>query len=69
MISETNGATATGQNGAAANGTATSATPRIKICVYCGASAGKSEAHLQMARDLAAAMAAINAELGEFTSM
>ncbi|PNY28131.1 LOG family protein [Tolypocladium capitatum] len=67
MTSDSNGTAAAAQNsaappkGTAADGTATHATPRIKICVYCGASAGKSEAHMKMARELAAAMAARNA--------
>ncbi|KAL3957286.1 hypothetical protein ACCO45_007864 [Purpureocillium lilacinum] len=44
------------QNGVVANGTAkatTNGTPRTKICVYCGASAGGSPAHMEMARELA----------------
>lgn len=51
-----------GQNGSAAlNG---GVAPRTKICVYCGASAG-SPAHMEMARQLARAMAANNIDLGE----
>ncbi|RDA88283.1 hypothetical protein CP532_0320 [Ophiocordyceps camponoti-leonardi (nom. inval.)] len=46
-------------NGAASNGT----TPPTKICVYCGASAGTNPAHLEMARQLGAAMAANNVQL------
>lgn len=42
-----------------------SATPRTKICVYCGASAGGGPAHMEMARQLARAMAAGNIDLGE----
>ncbi|POR38720.1 LOG family protein [Tolypocladium paradoxum] len=62
MTSDSNGTAVTvGQNGTAGNGQEASGEPRIKICVYCGASAGKSEAHLKMARDLAAAMARQNA--------
>lgn len=54
-------------NGASANGTANgnSTVPRTKICVYCGASAGKNEAHIEAARQLARVMAANNIDLGE----
>ncbi|CAM1508079.1 Fc.00g049270.m01.CDS01 [Cosmosporella sp. VM-42] len=45
-------------NGAAANG-----HPRTKICVYCGAGAGASPAHLEAARDLGRVMAANNIDL------
>ncbi|KND93712.1 LOG family protein [Tolypocladium ophioglossoides CBS 100239] len=53
----------TAANGTAANGTKADGKPRIKICVYCGASAGKSDAHLKMARELAEALAANDADL------
>lgn len=71
MVSDTNGTAAAGQNGTAANGTVANDTPepRIKICVYCGASSGKNEAHLKMARELAQAMATAGACLGEFTAL
>ncbi|RDA91599.1 hypothetical protein CP533_4621 [Ophiocordyceps camponoti-saundersi (nom. inval.)] len=46
-------------NGTASNGT----TPPTKICVYCGASAGISPAHMKMARELGTAMAANNIQL------
>ncbi|KAM4056400.1 putative lysine decarboxylase domain-containing protein [Hirsutella rhossiliensis] len=49
-----------GQNGSALGG---GGPPRTKICVYCGASAGSSPAHMEMARQLARAMAANNIDL------
>lgn len=39
--------------------------PRTKICVFCGASAGKSPAHIEAARELGRVMAANNIDLGE----
>lgn len=60
------------QNGVVANGTAkatTNGAPRTKICVYCGASAGGSPAHMEMARELARVMAANNIDLGTSTSL
>ncbi|UNI18645.1 hypothetical protein JDV02_004900 [Purpureocillium takamizusanense] len=54
------------QNGVVANGTSATTTngaPRTKICVYCGASAGGSPAHMEMARQLARVMAANNIDL------
>lgn len=49
------------QNGTSGGG----ATPRTKICVYCGASAGTNPAHIEAARELARVMAANNIDLGE----
>ncbi|PHH90723.1 hypothetical protein CDD83_2828 [Cordyceps sp. RAO-2017] len=50
---------------AAASGPAavSNGVPRTKICVYCGASAGSSPAHMEMARQLARVMAANNIDL------
>jgi len=42
------------------------ATPRTKICVYCGAHRGVNEKHLEAARSLARAMAANNIQLGKY---
>jgi len=39
------------------------ATPRTKICVYCGAAAGASPAHMEAARELARVMAENNVDL------
>lgn len=44
---------------------ASNGTPRTKICVYCGASAGSSPVHIEAARALGRAMAAKNIDLGE----
>ncbi|KAK3180919.1 hypothetical protein K4F52_007732 [Lecanicillium sp. MT-2017a] len=47
-----------------ANGTTTNGTtPRTKICVFCGASPGKSPAYMEAARQLARAMAANEIDL------
>jgi uncharacterized protein (TIGR00730 family) len=46
------------------NGSGTpNGTPRTRICVYCGAGAGSSPAHIEMARELGKAMAAHNIDL------
>jgi len=44
------------------NGTS-NGTPRVKICVYCGASGGKNPAHMEAARQLARVMAANDIDL------
>lgn len=48
---------------ATSNGTAT-ATPRTKICVFCGSSPGKKPEYVEAARTLARAMAANDIDLG-----
>ncbi|KAL6402150.1 hypothetical protein AUP68_14616 [Ilyonectria robusta] len=53
------------ENGTAANGSSANGQTRTKICVYCGASAGASPAHIEAARTLGRAMAASNIDLGE----
>ncbi|KAM5345019.1 hypothetical protein ACJ41O_010881 [Fusarium nematophilum] len=50
------------ESAAAQNGSS-NGHPRTKICVYCGASAGASPAHLEAARALGRAMAANNIDL------
>lgn len=55
----------TGENGLATNGSTTNGHPRTKICVYCGAAAGSSPAHIEAARELGRVMAANNIDLGE----
>ncbi|KAM5383547.1 hypothetical protein ACJZ2D_001996 [Fusarium nematophilum] len=56
------------ESAAAQNGSS-NGHPRTKICVYCGASAGASPAHLEAARALGRAMAANNIDLGESHQM
>lgn len=57
--------TVTGQNGAS-NGTANAnGTPRTKICVFCGSSAGNDPEHVETARELARVMAENDIDLGE----
>ncbi|KAK7432483.1 hypothetical protein QQZ08_001048 [Neonectria magnoliae] len=51
------------ENGAVANGSSANGHPRTRICVYCGASAGASPAHIEAARALGRAMAASNIDL------
>lgn len=48
------------QEAASTNGN----TPRTKICVFCGASAGTNPAYLEAARALGRAMAERNIDLG-----
>ncbi|KAM3461279.1 hypothetical protein NHJ6243_005203 [Beauveria neobassiana] len=42
------------------------APARTKICVFCGASPGKTPEYIEAARALARAMAANNIDLGTF---
>lgn len=51
------------ENGTTANGSSADGQTRTKICVYCGASAGASPAHIEAARTLGRAMAASNIDL------
>ncbi|KAH6893197.1 hypothetical protein B0T10DRAFT_481712 [Thelonectria olida] len=51
------------QNGLATNGSSANGHARTKICVYCGASAGASPAHIEAARELGRVMAANNIDL------
>jgi uncharacterized protein (TIGR00730 family) len=51
------------ENGLATNGSSTNGHARTKICVYCGASAGASPAHIEAARELGRVMAANNIDL------
>ncbi|KYK61636.1 lysine decarboxylase-like protein [Drechmeria coniospora] len=52
-----------GNSNSNGNSNGNGSTPRTKICVYCGASAGGSPAHMEMARQLARVMAANNIDL------
>ena len=52
---------------ASANG-AVNGSSRVKICVYCGAAAGASPAHIQAARDLGKLFAENDIELGMLAS-
>lgn len=60
----TDGSTAqtASQNGTATNG---NSVPRAKVCVYCGASAGTSPAHMEAARELGKILAENNIDLGK----
>ncbi|TQV91006.1 hypothetical protein V2A60_008184 [Cordyceps javanica] len=55
--------TTNGSAPAAAPAAATAATPRTKICVFCGASPGKKPEYVEAARALARSMAANNIDL------
>lgn len=60
--------TVTGQNGAS-NGTANAnGTPRTKICVFCGSSAGNDPEHVETARELARVMAENDIDLGKLSN-
>lgn len=50
-------------NGTTAATNGTNGTPRTKICVFCGSSAGASPAHLAAARELGKIMAENNIDL------
>ena len=50
-------------NGAPTPNGTSNTTPRTKICVFCGASAGKSPEYMEAARQLARAMAANDIDL------
>ncbi|KAI5461513.1 lysine decarboxylase-like protein [Mariannaea sp. PMI_226] len=51
------------ENGNGTNGSSANGHLRTKICVYCGASAGASPAHIEAARQLGRVMAANNIDL------
>ena len=60
-------ATAASPNASALQPSATDisgTTPKAKICVYCGSSAGTKPAHIEAARALARAMADNDMDLG-----